>query len=161
MNFMNTLEEIYKQYKIPIIVSTHPRTKKRLNDLKYNSNENIYFSKPFGFFDYAKLQINSLCVISDSGTITEESSILNFPAITIRNSHERPEGMDAGILIMSGLKKDRVLHSLSVTIKNYKDNKTKSCSIQDFGDLNISEKILKIVLSYTDFVDSNVWKKNN
>ena len=160
MNFMNTLEEIHKQYKIPIIVSTHPRTKKRLNQIKYNSNENIIFSKPFGFFDYVKLQIDSLCVISDSGTITEESSILNFPAITIRNSHERPEGMDAGILIMSGLKKDRVLHSLSVMIKDFEDNRIKVQSIQDFGDLNISKKILKIVLSYTDFINSNVWKKN-
>ena len=121
INFIETLNAIYEKYKIPIIVSTHPRTKKKLKTLKLNINQNISFLKPFGFFDYIKLQIDALCVISDSGTITEESSLLKFPAITIRNSHERPEGMDAGVLIMSGLEKERVLHSIEIMIKDLKD----------------------------------------
>ena len=157
---MNTLEEIYKQYKIPIIVSTHPRTKKRLRELNLSLDKNILFLKPFGFFDYVKLQVEALCVISDSGTITEESSILNFPAITVRNSHERPEGMDAGVLIMTGLNKERVLNSISVILEDFKDKDFKINNIQDFGDINVSKKILKIVLSYVDYINSNVWKKN-
>ena len=99
-------------------------------------------------------------MISDSGTITEESSILNFPAITVRNSHERPEGMDAGVLIMSGLNKERVLNSISVMLEDFKDKDFKINNIQDFGDINVSKKILKIVLSYIDYINSNVWKKN-
>ena len=106
-NIMKTLDAIYNKYELPVIVSTHPRTKLQLDKLGYKSNENIKFLKPFGFFDYIKLQIKATCTISDSGTITEEASILNLPAITIRETHERPEGMDTGTLIMSGLSKER------------------------------------------------------
>ena len=102
-NLLESISAISESYNLPIIISTHPRTKKKLSEISYiNKDKNIKFAKPFGFFEYVKLQINAFCVISDSGTITEESSLLNFPAITIRNAHERPEGMDEGVLIMSG-----------------------------------------------------------
>ena len=107
-NLLESLNALHKKYLLPIIVSTHPRTKHRLDDIGFNNeNKDIHFMKPFGFYDYMFLQMNALCVISDSGTIFEESSILNLPSITIRNAHERPEGMDEGSLIMSGPKKRR------------------------------------------------------
>ena len=110
-NLLESISAISEFYNLPIIISTHPRTKKKLSEICYiNKDKNIKFAKPFGFFEYVKLQINAFCVISDSGTITEESSLLNFPAITIRNAHERPEGMDEGVLIMSGLKKNQILN---------------------------------------------------
>ena len=117
----------------------------------------IQFIKPLGIFDYINLQINSKLVISDSGTITEESSILGFPAIMIRNSHERPEGMDQGVLIMSGLKKERVLESISATL----DNDLPHSVVEDYNHENVSGKVLKIILSYIDYVNREVWKKNN
>ena len=157
---METLDAIYEEYKFPIIVSTHPRTKIKLNNLGYNSNKNVSFLKPFGFFDYVKLQIEACCTISDSGTITEEASILNLPAITIRNSHERPEGMDTGTLIMSGLSKERVLESLSVTLNHHNKLEREFSIIDDYRDINTSKKILRIVLSYIDYINSNTWKKN-
>ena len=159
-NIMETLDAIYEEYKLPIIVSTHPRTKKKLNTLGYNSNVNISFLKPFGFFDYIKLQIESYCTISDSGTITEEASILNLPAVTIRNSHERPEGMDAGTLMMSGLTKERVLESLSVTLNHHDRSRREFSIIDDYKSTNISKKILRIVLSYINYINSNTWKKD-
>ena len=117
-DFVQTLNALAEDYDLPVIVSTHPRTKKRLESMKLEKvNSHIKFLKPFGFSDYIRLQMEALCVISDSGTITEEGSLLSLPAITIRNAHERPEGMDEGTLIMSGLKKDRVLDAVRVVIK--------------------------------------------
>ena len=116
----------------------------------------MQFSKPFGFHEYNKLQINAFCVISDSGTITEESSILNFPAITIRQAHERPEGMDEGTLIMSGLKKDRVLEAIRIVTKE-EPGKKQIHIVKDYDVENVSEKVLRIILSYTDYVKRTVW----
>ena len=157
---METLDAIYEEYKLPIIVSTHPRTKIKLNSLGYNSNKNVNFLKPFGFFDYIKLQIEACCTISDSGTITEEASILNLPAITIRNSHERPEGMDTGTLMMSGFSKERVLEILSVTLNHHNRLVREFSIIDDYKDTNTSKKILRIVLSYINYINSNIWKKD-
>ena len=122
-------------------------------------NSNIIFSKPFGFFDYINLQINALAIISDSGTITEESSLLNLSAITIREMHERPEGMDEGILIMSGLNKNTVLNSLNFILNNKKKYKDEFNYVIDYEVENVSEKVLKIVFSYIDFVNRTVWHK--
>ncbi len=111
------LEKLYDEYKLPVIVSTHPRTRNRLEKLKLNVvDKDIRFLKPFGFFDYNKLQINAFCAISDSGTISEESAILNFPAVTIRNSLERPEALDAGSIIMTGLNPDVLFNAVQVVI---------------------------------------------
>ena len=160
INIMKTLDAIHNKYRLPVIVSTHPRTKLKLDKLGYKSNENIKFLKPFGFFDYIKLQIKAKCTISDSGTITEEASILNLPAITIRETHERPEGMDTGTLIMSGLSKERVIESISVIINHHNKDQRQFSVIEGYEDVNTSKKILRIVLSYINYVNLNVWKKD-
>ena len=158
-DFLETLDAISKKYKLPIIVSTHPRTKKKLEELgAIESNDYIQFLKPFGFCDYIKLQQEAKCVISDSGTITEETSILGLTSITIRNAHERPEGMDVGTLIMSGLKKDRVLEVMEVVIDQSKSSKTVK-PVEDYDIEFASNKILRVVLSYTDYINRVVWKK--
>tara|TARA_B110000263_G_scaffold227909_1_gene220588 strand:- start:1225 stop:2373 length:1149 start_codon:yes stop_codon:yes gene_type:complete len=159
---LNSLNSIAKKYNIPVIVSTHPRTKDRLKkfDKKIKMNSLIKFIKPLGFFDYIKLQSSSYCVISDSGTITEESSILKFPAIMIRQAHERPEGMDEGTLIMAGLKKDRIIESIDIVTKLYDDGKIPNI-IDDYDVDNVSQKVVKIIFSYIDYVNRNVWKKDS
>jgi UDP-N-acetylglucosamine 2-epimerase len=156
-NLLESLNAICEKYNMPVIVSTHPRTQAQLDKLKskIKSNPLISFIKPLGIFDYINLQINSKCVISDSGTITEESSILGFPAIMIRNSHERPEGMDQGVLIMSGLEKERVLECIEVTLQT----KFTQPTVQDYNQENVSNKVLKIILSYIDYVNREIWKK--
>lgn len=160
IDLVETLNALAKEYDVPVIVSTHPRTKKRLDALELGElNPHIQFLKPFGFCDYIKLQTEALCVISDSGTITEESSLLNLPAITIRNAHERPEGMDAGTLIMSGLKKERVLDAVRVTIAQYNKNTRVVPAVEDYEGGAVSKKVLRIVLSYTDYVNRTVWSK--
>jgi len=158
-NLLDSLLEVVKVYNKKIIVSTHPRTMKKLKDeKKLNINKKIMFLKPMGLFDYVKLQMNSYCVLSDSGTITEESSILNFPAIMIRQAHERPEGMDEGTLIMSGLQKDDVLSSIEIVLSNSSDKKNFKI-VSDYDVDNFSKKILKIVHSYIDYINRTVWHK--
>jgi UDP-N-acetylglucosamine 2-epimerase len=154
-----TINYLAKKKKMKIIVSTHPRTEKQLKKLnKFKFDKKVDLKKPFGFFDYINLQKNAYCTISDSGTITEESSILNFPAITIRNSHERPEGMDAGILIMSGLNREKVLSAIDLTIEA-NNNKKSENKIVDYDNLDVSNQICKIIFSYIEFVNKNTWKK--
>ena len=150
-----------KKKNIKILVSTHPRTKKQLKKLKeFRFNKLVNFHKPFGFFDYIQLQKNAYCTISDSGTITEESSLLNFPAITIRNSHERPEGMDEGIVIMSGLDKDKILSAIEITV-NANKNRSEKFEILDYKNKHVSDQVSKIIFSYIEFINKNVWKKSN
>jgi len=159
-DLLESLNAIAKKYNQPVIVSTHPRTRKRLEDLKISSlNTQIRLLKPLGFFDYVNLQINAFCVISDSGTITEESSILNFPAITIRQAHERPEGMDEGTLIMCGLKAQRVMESIDIVTSNYSRTDRHFRLVQDYDTDNVSKKVLRIIMSYTDYVNQTVWHK--
>lgn len=160
LDLLETLNALAGTYNCPVIVSTHPRTKKRLDALeKVKLNPLIKFMKPFGFCDYIKLQMDALCVISDSGTITEESSLLNLPAITIRNTHERPEGMDVGTLIMSGLKKDRVLDAIKITLAQYNKHKCVMQPVQDYEANAVSKQVLRVVLSYVDYVNRTVWSK--
>ena len=144
---------------MPVIVSTHPRTQNRIDqiDKEIVMNPLVKYLKPVGFFDYVKLQKNAFCVISDSGTISEESSILSFPAIMIRKAHERPESMDEGTLIMSGLKSDRIIESIGVVTKQHKI-KTPQI-IKDYDVENVSVKVTRIILSYIDYVNRTVWKK--
>lgn len=160
-DLLETLNALADSYGFPVIVSTHPRTRKRLDDLGAGpANPLVQFAKPFGFFDYNKLQMGACCVISDSGTITEEASLLNLPAVTIRNAHERPEGMDVGTLIMSGLKKERVLDAVKVVVAQHNLNGRPMRSVPDYEAGVVSKQILRIVLSYVDYVNRTVWRKH-
>ena len=159
-DLLDTLKALVKQYDMPVIVSTHPRTRQRMEKLGIEGlDPRIKFLKPFGFFDYIKLQMEAFCILSDSGTITEESSLLNLPAVTIRNAHERPEGMDEGTLIMSGLKAERVLDSVRVITHQHSLLERSHKLVQDYDGGKVSQKVLRVVLSYTDFVNRTVWSK--
>lgn len=161
-NLLDSLNAIAGQYNMPVIVSTHPRTRKKLEELKVDDlDEGIRLLKPLGFLDYVKLQMHAYCVISDSGTITEESSILNFPAVTIRQAHERPEGMDEGTLIMCGLEKTRVMEAITVIIAQYSRETRNFSIIGDYDTDNVSKKVVRIVLSYTDYINRTVWYKES
>ena len=158
-DLLESIDELASKYNMPIIVSTHPRTRKKLEKIGYeDKNTLVRFSKPYGFHEYNSLQMNAFCVISDSGTITEESSILNLRAITIRQAHERPEGMDEGTLIMSGLNKDRIIESIEVVTNQHSGNRVMKV-VKDYDVDNVSKKILRIILSYTDYVNRTVWSK--
>ena len=155
---MVTLNTIDEQYKLPIIFSTHPRTKKQLNKIRIKPNTNIKFLEPLGFIDYVALQKKSLLVLSDSGTISEESSILNFRAINIRSSHERPEAMEEASIIMTDIKKERILQGINSAL-NQSKVKRNFRKVNDYNLLNVSKKVERILLSYTDYINQNVWKK--
>lgn len=159
-DLLNTLNALAESYGFPILVSTHPRTRKRLDALDVGLvNPLIQFAKPFGFFDYNKLQMEAACVVSDSGTITEEASLLNLPAVTVRNAHERPEGMDVGTLIMAGLKQERVLDAVRIVLAQHDPNARTMRPVEDYEAGPVSKQILRIVLSYTDYVNRTVWSK--
>lgn len=159
-DLLNTLNGLVETYDVPVIVSTHPRTRKRLDAVSgVEPDARIQFMKPFGFCDYIRLQMESLCVISDSGTITEEASLLNLPAIMIRNAHERPEGMDAGTLIMAGLKKERVQDAVRITVAHHTRENAAVRHVQDYENPSASKQVLRIVESYTDYVNRTVWRK--
>jgi UDP-N-acetylglucosamine 2-epimerase (non-hydrolysing) len=159
-SLLESLNAIMKKYEKPVIVSTHPRTRKRLEALGYRKfDKRIQFLKPLGFFDYVKLQMNAYCVVSDSGTITEESSILNFPAVTIRQAHERPEGMDEGTVIMCGLKASTVMDAIDTVVSQHSRNERRFRLVPDYDVDNVSKKVLRIILSYTDYVNRTVWYK--
>jgi len=159
-DLLESIDELTKKYKMPIIISTHPRTKKKLMDIDYkNTNPLVRFSKPYGFHEYNNLQINAFCVISDSGTITEEGSILNLPAVTIRQAHERPEGMDETTVIMSGLKKDKIVQAVDVATAHNSQDVRVIKPIKDYEVDNVSKKVLRIILSYVEYVNRTVWYK--
>ena len=160
-DLLQLLKATAQKYDKPVIVSTHPRTWKRLEDVGISNPDEprIRFLKPLGFFDYVKLQMNAFCVVSDSGTVTEESSILDFPAITIRQAHEHPEGMDEGTLIMCGLKADRVMDSIDIVIAHHSRKDRRFRLVQDYDADNVSKKVLRIIVSYTDYINRTVWHK--
>ena len=158
-NLIKSIQFIENKYKMPIIISTHPRTKKKLSQKKVNiDNGNIIFTKPFGFIDYNKLQLNAYCVISDSGTITEESSIFDIPSVMIRQAHERPEGMENGVLIMSGLKKDDIEASINIVISQRNKNRVFEL-VGDYNINNFSRKFIRVLFSYVEYVNRVVWQK--
>jgi UDP-N-acetylglucosamine 2-epimerase (non-hydrolysing) len=160
-SFLNSLNKIAETFKLPIIVSTHPRTKMRIGKLKkIKMDKRIKFLKPLGFFDYVNLQQNSKCVVSDSGTISEESSILKFPAIMIRAAHERPEAMEEGTFIMSGLEKNRIIESIKMITSQYESGSIPK-TVDDYNVDNVSLKVSRIILGHIDYVNRTVWKKNN
>jgi UDP-N-acetylglucosamine 2-epimerase (non-hydrolysing) len=159
-DLLDTLGALVEVYGFPVIVSTHPRTRKRLEEMDRSVlSDKIVFSKPFGFLDYVHLQTKAFCVLSDSGTITEESSLLNFPAITIRNAHERPEGMDVGTLIMSGLKRERVLDAVKVVASQAVAGGRAVLPVADYENPHVSKQVLRIVFSYVDYINRVVWSK--
>lgn len=155
------LHSICEQYKLPVIFSTHPRTQIKLDAYQIKLHPLVQVLKPLGFFDYVKLQQHSFCVISDSGTITEEASIMNFPAITIRDVHERPEGMEEGVVIMTGLSETRVLDAIPIITALKRGQHRSTELVQDYNSAGVSDKVLKIILSYTGFINDRTWKKND
>ncbi len=156
---INIFNHIGTKFNKKIIFSMHPRTKARLRKIKTKLNSNIIIKKPFGFLDYINLQKNSRCVFSDSGTITEESSILNFRALNIRDTNERPEGFEEGAVMMTSLDKERILDCLSI-VENQSSGPNRDLNIvDDYNVDNVSEKVLRIILSYTNYINQKVWKK--
>jgi len=159
-DLLETLKTLAETYQYPIIVSTHPRTKKRLEELdEHVEHPLIRFVKPFGLLDYIKLQMSAFCILSDSGTITEEASLLNLPAVTIRNAHERPEGMDEGTLIMSGLTAERVLESVKIITSQHHRDKRVMSVVKDYQGGSVSKQVVRVVLSYVDYINRTVWSK--
>jgi len=156
---VSTLNLIAEKYQLPIIVSTHPRTRNKINEKGIQFNPLIQLMKPLGFHDYNHLQKNAKAVLSDSGTISEESSIMNFPALNIRDAHERPEAMEEASVMMVGLNTDRIMQALEVLENQWRGEKRILRPVNDYSVPNVSEKIVRIILSYTDYINQKVWKK--
>ena len=158
-DLVKSMNTIVKTSKLPIVISMHPRTRKNIKKIKLKLHPKIKISKPFGFLDYINLQINSKAVLSDSGTITEESSILNFPALNIREAHERPEGMEEGSVMMTGLNSERILQGLEILKKQSTGENRLLNIVRDYTSNNVSDKVVRIIISYVDYINKNVWKK--
>ena len=160
INLMNSLNSVAEEFKLPIIYSTHPRSWKKIEERKIVFHPLIRKLKPFGFIDYNKLQQNAFCVLSDSGTLSEESVILNFPAVLIRTSTERPEVLDKGSMIIGGIKSDEVIQSVYTAVEMFKAIDNTNILPVDYQDTNVSMKVVKIIQSYTKIVNKDIWRKN-
>jgi UDP-N-acetylglucosamine 2-epimerase (non-hydrolysing) len=160
-SLITTLNLLAERFNKPIIFSTHPRTRKKLESLSLATNSLIQFCKPFGFLDYVKLQCEAICTLSDSGTITEESSILNFPALNLREVHERPEGFEEGAVMMVGNNFNRIIQGLEILRSQNRGQKRDIKIVNDYDVQNVSIKVLRIIQSYTGFVNGKVWKKDS
>lgn len=159
LNLVESLNTIAETYQMPVIVSTHPRTQKRVDEMGVTFNPLVRLLKPLGFKDYNKLQLCAKAVLSDSGTINEESSIMNFPALNLREAHERPEGMEEAAVIMTGLQKERIMQSLAIIDKQPRDEERLIRKVYDYSMPNVSEKMVRIIHSYTNYVNRVVWYK--
>ena len=157
INLVNSLDDIAEVYNLPIIISTHPRTRNKINESGVEFNKLIQLMKPMGFHDYNHLQKYSRAVLSDSGTISEESSIMNFPALNIREAHERPEAMEEASVMMVGLNPDRIMQGLKIIQSQKRENKRTVFQVADYSSPNVSEKVLRIIVSYTDYIKRKVW----
>jgi UDP-N-acetylglucosamine 2-epimerase (non-hydrolysing) len=156
---VDTLNAVAAQFGYPVIVSTHPRTQKRVDVMGVQFHENIRLLKPLGFKDYNKLQLSAKAVLSDSGTINEEASILNFPALNVREAHERPEGMEEAAAMMVGLSKERVLQGLAILETQGRGDERTLRLVADYSMPNVADKVVRIIHSYRDYVMQTVWKR--
>lgn len=156
-SLMNSLNKVAEKYKMPIIFSTHPRTAKRIKESKIKLNPLINNLEPLGFFDYVNLQKHAYCVLSDSGTVPEESDILNFPGISMRTSTERPEALDAGSIVLGGINERDILNSIELAVNSREERKENL--VKDYKDTNVSLKVVKIIQSYYNIINTRTWKK--
>ncbi len=158
---VTTLNLIAEQYQLPVIVSTHPRTRNKINEKSIVFHPLIQLMKPLGFHDYNYLQKNAYAVLSDSGTISEESSIMNFPALNIRDAHERPEAMEEASVMMVGMNTERILQGLAILEHQKRNTERTLRPVADYSMPNVSDKVVRIILSYTDYVNRIIWSKSN